>query len=205
MDELWENRLFRQLWQGKDRLAAWIGCDSLEALACYVRGYVDAIQEPDDFTQRWLEAFAQYLRPVCNVRADRLDVFGVLAYGGYSGAEGLHFFVKQLEQFAQGQVYEELLYPTPPKPESTEIRAFRMDQGKVLELAGDNIMGHVKEVFGVPEDGTYTLCMDAEQDGTVLVALCNGRQTAMDLFAQKDKLQTLPINRSGEKIQWEKF
>lgn len=205
MNELWENQLFRQLWQVKDRLAVWLGYESLEALACYVRGYVDAIQNPDDFTHRWLEAFAQFLRPVCSVRSDRLDAFGVLAYGGHSGAEGLHFFVEQLEQFAQGQVHKELLSPTPVKRDVDEIRAFRMDQGKVLELAGDNIIGHVKEVFGVPEDGQYTLCMDAEEDGTVLVALCIDRQTAMDLFAQKDKLQALPMNRSGEKIQWMKL
>lgn len=192
-----ENRkrcLLDTLLKCKKRPALLVGVQSMRVLENYVSGYVDACLQfvPDSTTVRWYDSFMQYLATALQIKEEFFTVSSELETRGFSDDEAAVYYLELLEAFA----HEYGVCVQTPKPKSGEVRAFRLDRNKAMELFKKQICENSEAYFGVNNSACWNfLHMD---DGGVICAISDDPQL-IDKYM--DELECLPSIQMGEKIR----
>lgn len=203
MEKLEKDQLYQLLVSIKDRPWVFLGEKSLLALDNYITGYLNAcsVLDPECFTIHWHDVFYRYVCDKYHVYKEKNTVFGVIRDCGYSDCEGLLIYFKLLGNFAEEKC--NVKYATQPQLlQHGEVRAFRLDQTKMVDFVGKYVSEHSEDFFGVSSSGEncaygYSLSLD-----NILTCVVFGDSSRLKYPENLPQINQLPIFSINDLIRY---
>lgn len=173
MEKLENDQLYQLLFSIKDRPWVFLGQKSLRALENYIAGYLNAclVLDPECFTICWHDAFFHYVCDVYHIHKEKYSVFGLIRDCGYSDDDGLQVYFNLLENFAK-EKYNIQSADQLQSLQNGEVRAFRVDQSRTVDLARRYIREHSEDFFGISSsegNGAFVFSLSSDNILTCIV------------------------------------
>lgn len=203
MERLENDRLYQLLFSIRDRPWVFLGQRSLWALDNYITGYLNACSafDPECFTIRWHDAFYRYVCDVYHIYIENYTVFGIIRKCGYSDSDGLQMYFKLLENFTKEKCNVE--HTAQPQPlQHGEVRAFRLDQSRTVNLAVKYIMEHSEDFFGIPSPGENGAYVNSLSHDNILTCMVCGDSSCMKKPEDLPQINQLPLFSINDLIRY---